>query len=122
MKCTAHPSVECVKGIKECFLCGEVTAGSFGIQTDLRAAEYERMSQHVQPGIRGINTTKKYQRLLKRNGLTDDIGMKELRACVIDKAKRERARDAKIKSYLDHMTPKLQEKAARLKRREQRRA
>ena len=109
MKCSQHPTVNCPKGKQECFLCGD---SSLHVENDKFKFEYERMAQHVQPGITGIRTKGQYQRLLKRHGLTDDIGHKELVRCVTDTSKRERVREEKIKRYLDRMTDPLHRRLA----------
>lgn len=112
-KCAVHPGWDA----EDCVWCGADRAESPGIEGDLRSSEYARMAQHVQPGITGIRTKGQYQRLLKRHKLTDDVTHKELARCVTDTGKRERVREEKIRAYINQMTPRLQEKAARLFRR-----
>jgi hypothetical protein len=83
-----------------CTLCED---GAFGLEHDLRSRDYEKMAQHVQPGIRGIRTRASYQRLLKRNGLSDDVNFKEMRRFVLREAKpkRERVLDESIQRVVN---------------------
>lgn len=113
MKCSKHPSAELLPKKDECFLC-QTIEDSYAVESDRRKFEYEQMAQHVQPGIQGIRTRSQYQRLLKRNGLTDDVSTKELVTLTRDTGKRERIREERIRSYVTQMSPKFQEKAARL--------
>ena len=113
MKCTRHPSTEVLPRKDICFLCQDAEA-SYAVESDRRKFEYGVMAQHIQPGIQGIRTHGQYQRLLKRHGMTDDVPMKEVVNLTRDTGKRERIREERIRSYLTQMSPKFQEKAARL--------
>lgn len=89
MKCHRHPSMEYLKGKRLCTLCED---GAPLVEADRRSSMYELMSQHVEPGVRGIRTKRQYQRLLKRHGLTDDVSPKQMRRFVLYEAKPKRER------------------------------
>ena len=80
------------------------------LEADLASSRYEKMSQHVTPGIRGIRSKRQYQRLLKSKGLTDDIPTKELVACGRDRARRERIRERQF----TQVTQQFMERARRM--------
>lgn len=109
MKCKRH-NAQCPKGKTECFLCGD--DGPY-VENDKMKFEREFMVQHIQPGA-VARTRGQYQRLLKRNGMTDDISKKELARLTMDTGKRESIREQKISTYLKAITPALEARAARL--------
>ena len=113
MKCNQHPSAELLPKQAVCFLCQSAEA-TYTVESDLNKFEREKMVQHIKPGLQGIRTYRQYQRLLKREGLTDDVPTKDLIRLTRDTGKRERIREERIRHYLSQMRPKFQEKAARL--------
>ena len=103
-RCQRHPDTEVLKGHDYCFL--DQNGGS-SIEHDRIGNDYEVMSQHVKPGITGITTRRKYQQLLKREGLTDDVTHKEIVHCTLDSGKRDKVREQGIASIVDSMTDRM---------------
>jgi hypothetical protein len=106
MKCRKHPDCDVLTGRTICFICQDWT-DSYAVESDRNKFEREQMAQHVEPGVRGVRTQGQYQRLLKRHGLTDDLPMREIAACAVDVAKRERVRDAGIQHIVSHLEQRM---------------
>src|SRR3990167_8121830 len=79
MRCHSHPSMQANRS-GQCFLCPDQMPY---IPPDSRKFQYAQMSG-------GKHTTKRaYQQDLKRRGMTDDIGHKEMMQAAISTSKRE---------------------------------
>lgn len=85
--------------------------GAPSIEHDLRHHDYAKMSEHIEPGINArvpVWTKGRYQRFLKRHGMTDDVTLREHRALVTDTGKRARVREEGIRRMTDGMVESMQ--------------
>lgn len=107
MRCTRH-AVCNESGQPEG--CRFQDTGAPAIEHDLRAHDYAKMAEHIEPGINAkvpVWTKGRYQRFLKRHGMTDDVTLKEHRALVRDTGKRARIREEGIRRVTDQMVESM---------------
>ncbi len=96
VRCPNHPSMHLLPHKDYCTLDEDWSDGiMYGIESDRRKFEYAYMSQGR------FSTKGAYQRDLKRQGLTDDISVKELRKSDMGRRKREQVREESIRKLTD---------------------
>lgn len=107
MRCTRHAVCNELGQPEGCLFRGE---GAASVEHDLRHDDYAKMAEHIEPGINArvpMWTRGRYQRFLKRHGMTDDITTKEHQALVQDTGKRERIREEGIRRMTDRLAESM---------------
>lgn len=96
-RCKTHPSMSLLSGKSYCTLDEDWTVDTFVTESDKRKFEYEMMSGGK------ARTRLAYQRYLKRNGLTDDVSLKELRKSDLGARKQEQHLNESVSKITDKL-------------------